>query len=77
MPLSRMETMLLQGGEDCRKRALDAIDAGGDLIIIAQDLQDAGDSYRQAAIEIALRVRKEQVSAMKKSVVGMKEAVRG
>jgi hypothetical protein len=56
--LNKIEAALLNGAEECRRRAMVALDQGGDPIIMAQDLASAAESYQQVSEEIALRVRK-------------------
>jgi hypothetical protein len=56
--LNKVEAMLLNGAEECRRRAMTALDQGGDPIIVAQDLASAAESYQEASNEIALRARK-------------------
>jgi hypothetical protein len=49
--------LLIQQAEELRTRAFDALEHGGDPIILAQDLRSAGESYSEAADEIARRAR--------------------
>lgn len=58
MKLNKMEAMLLNGAEECRRRAMVALDQGGDPIVLSQDLADAAESYLEVSKEIALRARK-------------------
>lgn len=58
MKLNKIEAALLNGAEECRRRAMVALDQGGDPIILAQDLADAAESYQEVSREIALRARK-------------------
>ena len=48
---------LLRDGEECLQRAREGLGAHGDRIIPAQDLDQAGDSYKAAAHELALLER--------------------
>jgi hypothetical protein len=49
--------LLIQQAEELRTRAFEALEHGGDPIILAQDLRAAGESYCEAADEIARRAR--------------------
>lgn len=55
--------LLLREADEAYQRATAGIQVGGDLIVVAQDLCSAGESFTAAGNELALRERARRAAA--------------